>query len=102
MQISNHRQVDRGNIIAEFSLLLDNGLELRGFLHMRSGNGEFVSMPSRKYQDRDGNDKYFNYVAIPDNDIYRRFQNKCLELLRAYKPTPAPAKEATPTDDIPF
>lgn len=102
MDIGSHRVVDRGNVLAEFSLMLDNGMEIRGFLHMRSGKGEFVSGPSRKFQDKEGKDKYFEYVKIPDSEAYWAFQKECLALLHDFKGTPGTTPKKANEDEIPF
>lgn len=99
MEITRHRQIDKGNLIAEFDLLLDSGMEIREMTHMRSANGEFVSFPSRKFENQKGETKYFNYVNIPDKDRYFKFQDACRDLLKSYRPA---TQTATPEDEIPF
>ena len=101
MQITHYRKVDKGGLIAEFSLLLSNGIELRALKLCKTGDREFIGWPSRKFQDKDGNPKYFNYIYIHDKDVDRRFQARCLELLEPHRKV----AEGTGTQedlDIPF
>jgi hypothetical protein len=57
---------------------------------MSGKRGDWVSSPSREYQDAEGKKKYYNYVIVGDarKDA---FQAKCLELLKPHLQTAGPS-----------
>ena len=102
MEITKFQEVGYGNVIGRFNLLLSSGFELRELLVIKSGNGEFVSFPSRKYEAKDGTMKYAAFISIPDNSTYRQFQAECMKLLEPYLHKDEQPATAGKEDEIPF
>ena len=67
MKIKNMRQPNEegqwGKVKAYFDVE-NSGFEIKGFRLVEGINGLFVSMPSRKGTDENGNDKWFDTVWI--------------------------------------
>lgn len=64
------------HILARFNLHLAEGIIIRDITLMTGAKGRWVSWPSRAYKDKEGKDKYFQYVQLDpafkekiDNDI---------------------------------
>lgn len=66
VQIAN-----RGNQLANASITLDDAFVVRNLRVMNGNNGIFVSMPSQKGIDKDGNTAYYD-TAFPLNAELRK------------------------------
>lgn len=99
MKIENYKQINRGAIFAKFDLYFDKmGMSIRECLLFKSGAKHWVGMPSRAYEDQEGQKKFFQFVTFSD-EKRDSFQKKCLELLQPFEdihPTP------TESEEIPF
>ena len=54
------------------------GFEMKGFRLIEGINGLFVSMPSRKGTDQDGNDKWFDTVWIESQDLREKLNQEAI------------------------
>ena len=72
MKIKNMRKPNEegqwGKVKAFFDVE-NSGFEMKGFRLVEGINGLFVSMPSRKGSDEDGNDKWFDTIWIESREI---------------------------------
>jgi len=96
--------INKGNMVAVFSLELQSGLELREMKIVNGANGMFPSFPSRQYEDKvTGQKKFFSLVNIPDQERRATFQDA---VMKAVQPFLAAAEEAPASDakqdEIPF
>jgi len=77
-QTSKFRMVNRGNLIA-FADICYGDITINGLKILQGQNGLWVGMPSRTYQNKDGNKAYASIVWIEDEDRRRSFQNWILK-----------------------
>jgi DNA-binding cell septation regulator SpoVG len=93
MNIIDVKQVNKGSIKLTFSLGFPAiGLMALDCKLMSGKNGNWISFPSREYEDADGKKRYYSYVVI-DDARKEAFQAKCMELLAPYLVTTTPAVE---------
>lgn len=55
---------DHAHIQARFNLKLAEGVTIRDIRLMAGSKGRWISWPSRPYKDKEGKDKYFDYIAL--------------------------------------
>ncbi len=67
--------MNKGNKLANASITLDDAFVIRNLSVMNGSKGIFVSMPSQKGLDRDGNEKYYD-TAFPLSADLRSEINK--------------------------
>ena len=108
MEIKDIKQVNKGSLKLVFSISFPQiHSVIRDFKLMSGKNGDWISAPSREYQDPDGKKKYFAFFVV-DEPFKEQFQKACLDLLQPYILAPVPASaaqqspSASPDDDIPF
>ncbi len=56
--------LDKPSMLARFNLILDSGFIIRDIRLMRSQSGNWLGWPSRAYKDKEGKDKYFDYISF--------------------------------------
>ena len=61
MIIKDMKKVDWNKVKAVFTLITNEGIEIKDFRIVEGQNGDFVSMPSRKGKD----DNYYSTVWFP-------------------------------------
>ena len=83
--------------------LQPSGLEIRDCtLHEKAGS-RWINMPSRPYEDENGNTKYSYIVFFPEKSRAQQFQEAVLKALKEYQPPePKPQQTGSTNDDIPF
>ncbi len=67
--------MNKGNKLANASITLDDAFVIRNLSVMNGSKGIFVSMPSQRGLDRDGNEKYYD-TAFPLSADLRSEINK--------------------------
>lgn len=81
MKIKNMRQPNEegqwGKVKAFFDVE-NSGFEMKGFRLVEGINGLFVSMPSRKGTDENGNDKWFDTIWIESRDVREQLNTLAL------------------------
>ena len=82
MNIKNMRKPNEegqwGKVKAFFDVE-NSGFEMKGFRIIEGINGLFVSMPSRKGTDDEGNDKWFDTIWIESRDIREKLSTLAIE-----------------------
>jgi hypothetical protein len=81
-EVLNARPIDKGIVKAAFDVRLYD-FTIRDWILFSKDGEEWVSGPSRKYQDENGATKYFSYVRIEDKQKYHKFQDWLLRKVRA-------------------
>jgi len=83
LEITKFREVHKNTLQGFISVRLGNiGLEIRDIsLHQKNGK-EWLAMPSRPYQDSEGNRKYAFILDWYDKDRKAQFESTVLALLR--------------------
>jgi len=117
MKIKNMRQPNEegqwGKVKAFFDVE-NSGFEMKGFRLVEGINGLFVSMPSRKGTDENGNDKWFDTIWIESRDVREQLNTLALAEYNSAEstnanmmqsdqnsePAPNPTAETTTGDNI--
>ena len=117
MKIKNMRQPNEegqwGKVKAFFDVE-NSGFEMKGFRLVEGINGLFVSMPSRKGTDENGNDKWFDTIWIESRDVREQLNTLALaeynsaestnsDMMQSdqnSEPAPNPTAETTTGDNI--
>lgn len=96
MQIKNMRKISNGGkTVAFFSVEWPGKMTINDCKLIEGRNGLFAGMPSRKYTDKQGQEKYQSIVYV-EQDLLNKIS---LAAQAEYGPT-SPANEAE--SDIPF
>lgn len=66
MKIADIKLLDKGALIASFTLVMDNGISIREMKLFEKGGRSWVAGPSRGYT-INGENKWFNYLQLPDS-----------------------------------
>ena len=81
MEIKNMRKPNEdgqwGKVKAFFDVA-NAGFEMKGFRLVEGINGLFVSMPSRKGTDQEGNDKWFDTIWIESQDLREKLNQEAI------------------------
>lgn len=65
MQVESYTPVTgHKSILAKFNLRLGSAFLIRDCRLMQSAKGRWIAFPSRSYTDKEGKEKYFDYVII--------------------------------------
>lgn len=84
-------------MVARFNLILDSGFIIRDIRLMKSSNGgHWIAWPSRSYKDKDGKDKYFDYISF-ERDRKDSIEKIVREKAEAFLP-----KSETYITEVPF
>lgn len=90
----------QGQIKGYFTMVYQD-LEINDCRLVSGQNGDFISFPQRKYQDKDGADKYASIVFVPDKERRQKLNDWAVgELAKFTRAEPAQNQEEG--DDIPF
>ena len=85
------KQVNKGSLKLVFSIYFPQiKSTFRDFKLMSGTRGDWISSPSREYQDAEGKKKYYNYFVVDDSNK-DGFQAKCLELLKPHLQASGPS-----------
>lgn len=81
MEINNYKPVNKGCLVAKFDVTIPEwGITIRDCALFEKNHEQWIGMPSRQYQAKDGSNKSFAYVLL-DEKIKARFNAACLEKL---------------------
>jgi hypothetical protein len=81
-EVLNIRHVDKGVVKAGFNVRIYD-FTIRDWILFSKNGEEWISGPSRKYTDNDGETKYFSYVRIEDKTKYHKFMDWLLKEVTA-------------------
>ena len=79
MKIENINKGPWGNTQAFFDIKTNEGIVIKGFKLVEGINGLFVSMPSRKGKDQQGEDKWFDTIWIEDQNLRNTLNQLALD-----------------------
>ena len=68
-----------GKVRAFFDLTTQEGFTIKGFKIIEGINGLFVSMPSRKGTDDEGNDKWFDTIWIESRETREKLNTLAID-----------------------
>jgi DNA-binding cell septation regulator SpoVG len=82
-KVLNVQDVNHGVVKARFDVKIDE-IIIRDWTMFKGKDGqEWISGPSRKYEDESGQTKYFSYVRIEDDSKYQHFMGWLMRKVRA-------------------
>jgi hypothetical protein len=90
-EITHYKPINKGSLQGTFNLkvLKWGNFIIRDMSYFVKGEKKWVSFPSRIYQ-KDGETKYFPYMAFEDQEMQKTFQSKVMEALEAVIKTESP------------
>lgn len=88
------RKVNVNKLLAFATVYFENGLMVDDFAIIGGSKGVFVSWPSKKLTDKEGNASYKPLVSMSDREVAKEIND---EILRAYRNAPASTETAQPT-----
>lgn len=68
-----------GKIVANFDVVSSEGFSMKGFKLVDGINGLFVSVPSQKGTDEQGNPKYFDTIWIESKELRQELNDLAIE-----------------------
>ena len=68
-----------GKIVANFDVVSSEGFSMKGFKLVDGINGLFVSVPSQKSTDEQGNPKYFDTIWIESKELRQELNDLAIE-----------------------
>lgn len=98
MEIVQHRIVNKGALIATFSLKFKTecgNLISRKMSHFKKGAQEWISFGSELYE-KEGVKKYFQFCMFEENTEGQIFQQDVIQLLADYVESNSPAGQSLP------
>lgn len=100
-EIKNWRAgTGQGQIQGYFTLVYGD-LEVNDCRLISGQNGDFIGYPQRKYQDKEGADKYASVVFVPDKDRRQKLNDWAVGELQKYI-QPEPVQAVDDGGEIPF
>lgn len=103
MEIKNYKAINKNTLIANFSLLIPKwgNFIIREIAYFKKDNKRWISFPCRIYE-KDGEKKYFPYMAFGEDSTFKTFQEKVLALLDEFL-AKNPLQENMPNlNEVPF
>ena len=68
-----------GKVMAYFDVVSSEGFSMKGFKLVDGINGSFVSVPSQKGTDEQGNPKYFDTIWIESKELRQELNDLAIE-----------------------
>jgi hypothetical protein len=99
VEVHNWREHRRNTLLGFATLRLTGvGIEIRDCpVHQKNGD-RWLQMPSRPYEDAQGNQKYSYIIHFYNKEIWKKFQTSALAALDSY----FAANQGDDPRDIPF
>jgi len=86
MEIKQYRAVNRGQLKAYVSVFIPSvGMEIRDIAVFQKDGEQWVRLPSREYENSEGEIKRTNIIAFPDKAVFERFSQALKTALHTYE-----------------
>ncbi|MBS0655028.1 MAG: hypothetical protein JSR46_04565 [Verrucomicrobia bacterium] len=96
MEIQNYKQIGKGCLKAKFDVMVPQWhMTIKDCALFEKEGREWITLPSKSYEGKDGGTKHFELVSFP-KDVKERFQTKCLEMLKPMQPVKTMCSEEIP------
>ena len=97
VEITSYKEMNQPKLAAFVSVLLNNLIEINDIAMRVDDKGQlWAALPSRAYEDREGNKKYAPIVRFPGKEQYREFQQLVVKAMEARDDKPEDQ------DNVPF
>jgi hypothetical protein len=84
MEIEKFKRIDKGALIASFTVIIPAwGMQIREITYFEMNGKRWISFPSRQYKDEDEKTCYFPFISM-EKDMKKRFEEKVLLLLQPF------------------
>jgi hypothetical protein len=84
IEIINFKEFKKNTLQGFFTADLPNAdLEIRDCTLHQKGNEQWVGLPTKPYEDNQGNTKYSYIIKFKSKERWQRFQAECLKALEA-------------------
>jgi hypothetical protein len=98
LEITKFRKLEKGTLKGFVHILLTNAaLEIWDCTYHQKGRDEWINLPAKPYQDKDGLTKYSYVVKFVEKDRWEQFQKHALEALKKYL-----AEHGEKSSNVPF
>ena len=85
VEITEYREFKKGYLIGFATFRLTNiGLEIRDCTVHEKDSKKWINLPSKPYEDKEGNKKYSYIVTFYDDGVWRKFQNAAMAALEPH------------------
>ena len=82
MEICNLKVINKGVVRCGFNLFVEKwGVEIKNLLFFQKGNSEWISFPSREYEE-EGKKKYSPFIRFRDNKLMDAFSKQVIEAVK--------------------
>ena len=65
-------------------ILYEGIMQIRDCAHFQKDDQEWINLPTKSFQNKEGNTKYYSVNKFPDKDKYWDFQDACKAALASY------------------
>lgn len=101
MELTNYKTIDKGYLVATFDVTIEQwGLTIKNCTLFRKDSRQWVGLPQKQYQAKDGSTKNFDLVAF-DKARKARFDKAVFEKIAAGQYIQK-TNNTAPTIDLPF
>jgi hypothetical protein len=85
IEVSNINPINKGDVLASVSVHIKPWkLKLHEVLVFQKGLNRWVSLPTRKYEDKEGVTKYQKLMEFDDTGAEKRFRDQIMQAVDAY------------------
>lgn len=109
IEITKFELVNKGALVAKFTckMLKWGGLQIRECTLFESGSKRWINLPSRQYQDTEGKNKYFPFLAYEDRSMDDKFKEMIMKAIDEHMTKLAQTQteirvREEPKEDFPF
>jgi hypothetical protein len=103
IEIIKYKAVDKGALQGFVSIYVDKfGLEINDISIFKKDGKRWVNFPSRTYDDKEGQKKYWAYLKFRESAHHEAFTKQLLDVVDKYRPEPPPDVAISQEEALPF
>lgn len=101
IKIVKFKEYQKGSLVGFVDMeLVKVGMVIHGASWFNSNGKQWFNMPSEKYTNSNGEEKYRPHLSFPDKEVYYAFQRAATDAMAEYmrenqpaQPAPAPVQQ---------
>jgi hypothetical protein len=104
IEIKNFRKFSKGTLLGFGDIFLPAaGIEIKDVSLHQENSEKLVAMPSRQFQDENGEKKYSPYIRFPDKKKWEAFQREAVRGFNEYlEMNQVPSQDQAKETHVPF
>jgi len=110
IQITNFKKYEKGSLYGFFDIAVPmwgTMLNIKGCKVFMKEGKPFITLPSREYQNDQGETKYANLIGLEDTEVFKKFMNAILDAWTEYcktqlQPLQTQQQPQQPEEGLPF